>query len=371
VTEQDDGAAPVQQRAGFRSRFFTGTPASGRPTLPFTGRPSPAPSAPSSPAVPLSGNAPPLPPTSRAAGMPFAGQPAPVAGPPQVSFANEPTEQLPVVTARRPPARDAGRVVLIYEQHIRRPWWLLAFTVSIVSLTIGVVLGQTEAYQSPAARAARVAQPQPSEVAQAPLPLTAPLGRLEQQRLEITGTVTTLRIRTTDLGESLYTIAVLGQGTSPQVTDVGKGLTLALTPGETGTVSAEAVLNSKVDWTLKLTGGVTELDVDSQAGGLVNAELAAGVSRGALRLPRPGGTVPLTITGTVGELTVRTDKGAPVRVRLGKGAGLATVNGRAQRGVKAGTMLRETGWPTARTRYDLRVTAQVGTILVERLIPGP
>jgi hypothetical protein len=302
--------------------------------------------------------------------MPFAGRPAPVAGPPKVSFVNEPTEQLPVITSRRPPASDAGRVVLIYEQHVRKPWWLLAFTVSIVSLTIGVVLGQTEAYQSPAPRVAQVAQPQPSEVAQAPLPLSAPLGNLEQQRLEITGAVTTLRIRTADLGESLYTVSVLGQSTSPQVTDVGKGLVLALNSGEAGTANAEAVLNSKVDWTLKLTGGVTELDVDSLAGGLVNAELAAGVSRGGMRLPEPEGTVPLTITGTVGDLTVRTGKGAPVRVRLGKGAGLATVNGTAQRGVKAGTSLRETGWPDAKNRYDISVTAEMGTILVERLVPG-
>ncbi|KUL25880.1 hypothetical protein [Actinoplanes awajinensis] len=375
MSEQSDKASSVKGHAGFRARFFTGTPASGRPTVPFSGRPPTGPT----PSVPLTGNAPPLPPSTFTEEMPFAGRPvsappactrSPGNPPPRVSFANEPTEQLPVITAapgqrRPPPPRAAGRVVLIYEQQIRKPWRLLLCTASIVSLTVGVVLGQTEAYRTPTPRSTAAAQP--SDVVQTVTPLTAPLSTITQRRLEIAGPATTLRIRTADLGESLYNIAPLDPSSSVQMTETGDGTQLTLVPAATGTAGAEVVLSSKVRWTLKLTGGTAELDVDSRAGGLIGAELVAGVSRGVLRLPEPKGTVPISVTGAVGELTVRTEAHAPVRVRLGKGAGLATVGGKARRGVKAGTTLRDAGWAKATNRYDVRVTADVSTLLVERI----
>ncbi|MFC7530601.1 hypothetical protein [Actinoplanes sp. GCM10030250] len=384
MTDQSDEASSVQRRADVKFRF-----------LPLVGSGDTSP-------VPLTGNAPAVPPGTpgvRGAELPVAGRPvtAPPGGsrllgspssseaPASVSFLNEPTERLPIVTpevsslrSRRPPPRVAGRVVLIYEQQIRKPRRLWVFTAALVSLTVGVVLGQTEAYQPATSRPASASQvgdvpvPDPSAVIQAPppVPLTAPLGAVKQRRLEIAGAATTLRVRTAELGESLFTITALDQGTVPQLTDTANGSLLALTAGAAGPVGAEVVLNSRVDWTLGLTGGATELDVDSRAGGLVGVELAAGVSRGVLQLAKPKGTVPLAVTGSVVDLTVRTEAGAPVRVRLGKGAGLATINGKARRGVKAGVTLRETGWPTAKDRYDVRVTADVSTLLVERSTPA-
>ncbi|MEV6299092.1 hypothetical protein AB0M02_06775 [Actinoplanes sp. NPDC051861] len=299
-------------------------------------------------------------------GMPVAGRPVP-------AFVDEATDRLPIIkpaiTRRPPPPRVAGRVVLIYEHQIRKPWRLLVFTAALVSLTIGVVLGQTEAYQPPSrpAAAAQISAPVPSPVVQPPAPLTAPLGAVKERRLELSGAATTLRVRTADLGESLFTAAAPDQGAGLQLTDTAQGSVLTLTPGPSGTVGAEVVLNTRVAWTLKLTGGAIDLDVDSRAGGLVGMELAAGVSRAVLQLSEPKGTVPLTITGAVSDLTVRTATGAPARVRLGRGAGLATLDGKPRRDVKAGATLRESGWSTAKNRYDVRVTADVSTILVDRV----
>ncbi|WP_328470812.1 hypothetical protein OHA21_05510 [Actinoplanes sp. NBC_00393] len=321
----------------------------------------------------MTGNAPMLPPSGLA-------EARPVSAPPGGSrlLGSPAGPRLPAEPASRTvPPRFAGRVVLIYEEQIRRPWRLLVFTAVLVALTIGVVLGQAEAYRPASSRSASTAQvggdaaPPPSAaIPTPPAPLTAPLGALQQRRLEIAGAATTLRIRTAELGESLFTIAALDQSAVPQLADTGNGSLLTLTPGLTGTVGADVVLNAKVAWTLVLTGGATELDVDSRAGGLVGLELTAGVSRGVLQLAKPKGAVPFTISGSVGELTVRTDAGVPVRVRLGKGAGLATINGKARRGVKAGTALRDSGWSAAEDKYDVRATAQVSTLLVERLVAG-
>ena len=56
----------------------------------------------------------------------------------------EPTQTLPVIVARKPPAPGvAARAVIVYETQPRRPWVLWMFTAMLVALTIGVVLGQT------------------------------------------------------------------------------------------------------------------------------------------------------------------------------------------------------------------------------------
>ncbi|MBG0567008.1 hypothetical protein [Actinoplanes aureus] len=264
--------------------------------------------------------------------------------------------------------------MLIYEQQIRRPWRLLGFTAVIVSLTVGVILGQTEAYQPPAPRPAATAQaggsvpaPQPSGAIPTPAPLTAPLGTIKQRRLEVTGAATALRIRTADLGEALFSVTAFDPSAVPQVVDAAGGSLLTLAPGAVVTAGAEVVLNSTVAWTLKVTDGANELDVDSRAGGLAGLEIAGAVSRGVLHLAKPQGTVKLAVTGTLGELIVRTEKDALVRMRLDEGAGSATINGAARRDIKAGATLRDTGWAAATGKYDARFTAQVKSVLVERL----
>jgi hypothetical protein len=287
---------------------------------------------------------------------------------------------------RPPPQRNAGRAVLVYEPEVRRPWRLWVFTAVLVSLTVGVVLGQAEAYQpadnrSTSTQAGLPPAVLPSDVVQGPSAappgavtppqLSAPLGAVTSRQLEVVGDSSVLRIRTAELGAVMFNITAIDQSVAPQLTDTKAGSRLDLTrTGAAGTVGAEVVLNSKVAWTVKLSGASTELNVDSMAGGLAGIDVAAAAARSVLQLPKPKGTVPLTLSGTVGELTVRTEAGAPVRVRLAKGARLATVAGKAQQDVKAGATLTEDGWRNAATRYDVKTAAEVSTLVVERVPTG-
>ena len=75
------------------------------------------------------------------------------------------------------------------------------------------------------------------------------------------------------------------------------------------------------------------------AGGLARIELAGGASHAALELPRPTGTIALRVTGAVSDLRIRAGNGRPVRLRLGKGADTATVDGTSHRNVKSGTAI--------------------------------
>jgi hypothetical protein len=336
-------------------------------------------------AVPVAGSAPP----------PTAGQPL-VDPLPWPNFGDEPTQHLPFVkstTAGRPPplrfppvpASSAtppveARAVIVYTPEPRRSWGLLVLTAILVALTTGVVLGQTVANQ-PRSRSASaaLAQPVPSystpaEAAVSPPDqssrpagqlVSAPLGSAKTRRIEVTGGSTTLKVRTADLGTLLYRINTLDASAIPQIADTEMGSRLELIrTGAPGVIGAEIQLNAAVNWTIVLTGGSAEQDLDLRAGGLTRLELAGGAARAVLRLPGPKGTVGVSVTGTVNELTISADKGAPVRVRLGKGAATAILDGTARRKVTAGTALTSTGWGSARNRYDVTTTAQIDTVRV-------
>lgn len=315
---------------------------------------------------------------------------APIGAPPFRYFGDEPTQTLPIVVAAvspAPPSRTrpapgvAARAVIVYEPRPTRPWRLWAFTAMLVALTIGVALGQTAAYQ-PASRSASSAQagvvpsyaaspavvPSPSGQASpvAGQQVTAPLGSAKTRLLEVVGASTVLHIRSANLGDVLFSIATVDSSAAPRLVDTVRGPRLELLrTGVAGTVGAEIRLNAKVSWTIRLTGGSTEQDIDMRLGGLARVELAGGASRAVLQLPEPKGTVPLSVTGAVGELSVRAETGIPVRLRLGTGADVATIDGTTYRTVKPGTVLTSTRWKSAKSRYDVATSADVSAVLVD------
>jgi hypothetical protein len=96
-------------------------------------------------------------------------------------------------------------------------------------------------------------------------------------------------------------------------------------------------------------------------GRLAGVELT-GAARVVLRLPTPKGTIPVTLTGGASELDVQA--GAPVRVRLGKGADGTVIDGKGRNAVKAGTILTSTGWRNAANRYLITAPARVNLLRV-------
>jgi hypothetical protein len=266
----------------------------------------------------------------------------------------------------------------VYELAQKKPWRLLVFTACLVALTIGVILGQTEAYQQPVGRNGGLAYGAVPDVVQSGVPsvspvagqqrVSAPLTKVRTRVLEVASNATVLHIRTADLGESLYEITTVDASSAPKVTETPTGPRLEFVPtGVTGTVGAEIKLNVKVAWTLRLTGGATEQDIDMHAGGLAALELTGGASRAVLQLPRPKGTVALKVTGPVTELAVRADHGVPVRLKLTGGADVTALDGRTRKSVKAGTALTSGTWRGAKNRYDITASAKLKNVRLDRL----
>ena len=293
------------------------------------------------------------------------------------SAVTEPTRVLPLVTpppVRTPPPLVVARAVIVYQDRPRRPWRLWMFSVAIVALTVGVVLGQTAAFEPvhrPAgARVAALpaaAAPSPSTVGR-PWPdaehrVTAPLGAVRQHRLEVTGTSAVLRVRAGELGETLTDIATLDRSAVPRLsTDQDRSRLDLTATGEAGTAGAEIQLNTQVAWTLVLAGGSAEQTLDLRAGRTAGLTVTGGTAQLVLRLPEPRGTVPIAVSGPVGELVLRTPAGTAVRLRLRGGTPSATFAGQPPRPVEAGGTLRSPGWSTAENRYDVVAADPVSAV---------
>jgi hypothetical protein len=208
--------------------------------------------------------------------------------------------------------------------------------------------------------------PQTAPLPGAPAPgtrITAPLAGAKTHRFEVGGGADVVSIRSADLGDALYDITTVDGSAVPQV--VGGSRLELIRTGTPGRIGAEIQLNSRVRWTLRLDGS-TEQTVDLSTGRLAGLELTGGAARVVLRLPKPKGTVPITIAGPAAELDVQGS--APVRVRLGKGADDTTIGGKTRHAVKAGTLVASAGWKTAADRYDIKAAAKLNLL---RISAGP
>ncbi|MBU2667837.1 hypothetical protein KOI35_30430 [Actinoplanes bogorensis] len=270
---------------------------------------------------------------------------------------DEPTQKLHIITVTAPPAKVEARAVLVYEQVQRRPWRLWAFTAVLVALTIGVVLGQAEAFRpthgGSTAQAAEV--PTPSVT-----PVIAPLGAHKTLAFEVSGDAAAVHVASGDLGDVLYSVTPNDASLTPRMVDTPRGPRLELAPtGIPGVAGVEVRLNSRVAWTVRLAAGSSDQSLDMRAGGLAALELAGGTARAALFLPGPKGTVKVTVSGPVGELTL--DAAAtPVRLKL---AGSPLVDGRR---VPAGTVRTPAAWSKSTARYDVTVAAGTGKVAVRK-----
>ena len=165
-----------------------------------------------------------------------------------------------------------------------------------------------------------------------------------------------VRVVTAALPGQLYRISTpAGSGLAPRVTGQGGRIRAALHPtGADGPDEVRIVLNREVHWDIRLPAGAGEQQLDLARGRVTRLELGvSGLIE--LRLPRPAGTVPVTLLGSVGAVNVTVGAGTPMRFRLAEGAGSTT-------GLPAG--LEPPEWRTARDRYAVRARSAVGSLLL-------
>jgi hypothetical protein len=172
-----------------------------------------------------------------------------------------------------------------------------------------------------------------------------------------------VEVRLADLPGLLYRISTpADSGLSPRVTGADGRIRLRLqATGDDGPDTVTIVLNRSVRWDIRLPAGAGEQRLHLADGSVTRLDLG---SSGLLdiALPRPVGTVPVTLRGGVGSVSVLAPRDAPVRFRLHGGAGSVDTPWTANNGTLVGGVLADPRWPAVHDRYAVYARAGVGSL---------
>jgi len=127
---------------------------------------------------------------------------------------------------------------------------------------------------------------------------------------------------------------------------------------------AQVGLNPSVSWAFDFREGVQRLWADLRELALADVEVHGGVGRAELWLPRPTGTVRLSVVGGVGNLTMHRPAGTPLRLSVDRGLSSLSIDGQELGGVGGGLRRETAGWPTAPDRLDVAVAGGVGHLAI-------
>jgi hypothetical protein len=183
--------------------------------------------------------------------------------------------------------------------------------------------------------------------------------------VDVVSGATTVAVRSADLGpDRIRVVTPDDAAVAPVLDATGDTVTVALRgTGQPGPASVTVLLDRRVRWQVRLSGGATDELLDLRDARLTGVDLAAGATRIELRLPAPDRAVPIRMTGGASELAVHVPAGVATGVRVGGGAGSTEVDGTRRTGLAGGTVLSTATDPD---RYDVDAVAGVSTLVLDR-----
>jgi hypothetical protein len=170
--------------------------------------------------------------------------------------------------------------------------------------------------------------------------------------LTVTDAASILRVRLAELPGLLYQISTpAGAGLAARVTGPAGRINLGLQPnGDLGPHAVTIELNRAVRWDIRLPAGAGEQRLDLRRGRVTRVDVGAS-GLVDIRLPRPRGTVPITLTDAVGNVRLSAPAGTAVRLDLRAGAR---------------SVVRPRGVATAPAgRYKITARADVGDLTLD------
>ena len=172
-----------------------------------------------------------------------------------------------------------------------------------------------------------------------------------------------VEVRLARLPGLLYRISTpADSGLAPRVTGGPGRVRLRLSPtGDDGPDTVTILLNRAVRWDIRLPAGAGEQRLDLAGGSVARVDLGSS-GRLDIDLPRPDGTVPVTLRGGVGTAAVVVPRGAAVRFRLWAGAGSVDTPWAANNSAPPGAVMADPRWPAADDRYAVYARAGVGSL---------
>ncbi|NMO51367.1 hypothetical protein HH310_09215 [Actinoplanes sp. TBRC 11911] len=143
-----------------------------------------------------------------------------------------------------------------------------------------------------------------------------------------------------------------GAGLAPSVRERAGRVTVGLVAtGGDGPDEVLVELNRDVRWDIRMPAGAGEQELDLRGARVTRVEVGpSGLV--SLRLPRPRGTLPVTLL-SAGTVSLEAAGAAPMRLRLAEGARSV---------VPPGAVGEPREWRTARDRYAVLARSEVGAL---------
>jgi hypothetical protein len=194
--------------------------------------------------------------------------------------------------------------------------------------------------------------------------ISAPLDGRKAASFELVAATTKVNVKTQDLGDRLYKITS-ADDTLPIAVVSDDRVQLHLTADDTNADGqVEVLLSTKVRWALRFVGGADQQVVDLTGGKVSGLQVLGGSRRLQLALPKPAGTVPISVTGSIEDFSITSPKDSPVRVQVESGAKTVAAGDRTLRDVQPGSTLTPKGWNVP-NRYDVDAAARVTLLSVD------
>jgi hypothetical protein len=197
----------------------------------------------------------------------------------------------------------------------------------------------------------------------------AQLSGRQEAELDVVSGADTVLVSAADLGDQLFRAwTPAGARVAPRADLAGDAVRVSLAEtGGDGGAHLVVELNTRVLWRIRLDGGASQESVAMATGRLAALDFGAGSARIDAALPAPHGTVPVRMAGGASVFDLRLPQGVAAQVRIGGGAGQASIDGTVHTGIAGGTVFTPDGWPSAGDRYLIDNTAGVSTLSLDRI----
>jgi hypothetical protein len=266
---------------------------------------------------------------------------------------DEPTDELPIVVPSNAPAAVGRRALVIA-------------AIAGVVLLAGAVIALDQRTEPPRATGGQPTEWAAATPADRGHAASAALDGRTEAGFDLVDGASAISLRTADLGGELYRVSTAaGDGAHPRTADQDGRIRLFLDrgPGQNGPV--QIVLSSRVRWSLRIGGGTNLSTIDLSGARLGEVDLSGGAGHIDLTLPPPDGTLTVRMTGGVSRFDVHTADLAPVRVRVGSGAGSVVLDGQSHAGVAAGAEFAPARWKDTVNRIDVDAVAGMSALTID------
>lgn len=195
---------------------------------------------------------------------------------------------------------------------------------------------------------------------------SAPAGEVTKPRLDLSAGASRITVRAGSTAGDLYraTISTPSDAKPDVHLDTTSGTLFVSLPGRSGfhfgdssdRRSIDLTLDDQLPWAVALSSGASTTNLDLTGLKLTSVELSTGASNVQFQLPKPSGTVPVSVSGGAMHLAVQRPAGTPIHVAASGGASSLTIDGHEYGGlVNEGDVFTSGDYLTASDRYALTI----------------